>query len=146
MIGYAPPGGGVGAHIDCYDVFLLQGSGQPLWQISRQKDLQVVEGAPFKILKNFKPEREWVLNPGDVLYSPPHCAHNGVALDYCMTYSVGFRAPSAQELAVQFLMFLEDHLSVKERYRDPGLSPQRHPAQISDAILQQLIRKLGRVR
>ena len=146
MISYAPAGGGVGAHFDSYDVFLLQGSGHRLWQISAQKDLRLAEGAPLKILKNFKPEQEWVLTPGDMLYLPPHCAHNGVALDGCMTYSIGFRAPSAQELATQFLIFLQDHLDIRGMYRDPGLTPQQHPAQISEAMLRQATQMLGRIR
>ena len=145
MISYAPPGGGVGAHFDSYDVFLLQGSGRRLWQISKQKDLRLVAGAPLKILKNFKPEQEWVLGTGDMLYLPPHCAHNGVALDGCMTYSIGFRAPSAQELAIQFLIFLQDHLDIKGIYRDSGLTAQQHPAQISDAMLRQATQMLGRI-
>ena len=146
MISYAPPGGGVGAHFDSYDVFLLQGSGRRLWQISAQKDLRLVQGAPLKILKNFRPEQEWVLGQGDMLYLPPHCAHNGVALDGCMTYSIGFRAPSAQELATQFLIFLQDHLDIPGMYRDPGLAPPRHAAQISEAMLRQATQMLSRIR
>jgi len=146
MISLAPPRGGVGAHFDSYDVFLLQGSGRRLWQISTQKDLRLIEGAPLRILKNFMPEQEWVLGPGDLLYLPPHCAHNGVALDDCMTYSIGFRAPSAQELGVQFLAFVEDHLNLKAVYRDPWLTPQQHPAQISDAMLGQTIQMLRHLR
>jgi len=145
MISYAPPGGGVGAHFDSYDVFLLQGGGRRLCQISAQKDLRLTKGAPLKILKNFKPEQEWVLGPGDMLYLPPHCAHNGVALDGCMTYSIGFRAPSAQELATQFLIYLQDHLDIQGMYRDPGLTPQQHPAQISEAMLRQATQMLERI-
>jgi 50S ribosomal protein L16 3-hydroxylase len=145
MISYAPPGGGVGAHFDSYDVFLLQGGGLRLWQISAQKDLRLTKGAPLKILKNFKPEQEWVLGPGDMLYLPPHCAHNGVALDGCMTYSVGFRAPSAQEFATEFLIYLQDHLDIQGMYRDPGLTPQQHPAQISEAMLRQTTQILERI-
>jgi 50S ribosomal protein L16 3-hydroxylase len=33
MISYATTGGGVGPHVDSYDVFLLQGSGQRQWSI-----------------------------------------------------------------------------------------------------------------
>ncbi|HEY6281204.1 MAG TPA: cupin domain-containing protein [Burkholderiales bacterium] len=145
MIGYAPPGGGVGAHFDSYDVFLLQGGGRRLWQISAQNDLHLTEGAPLKVLKNFKPEQEWVLGPGDMLYLPPHCAHNGVAQDGCMTYSIGFRAPSAQELATEFLIYLQDHLDIQGMYRDPRLTSQQHPAQISEAMLRQTTQMLERI-
>jgi 50S ribosomal protein L16 3-hydroxylase len=99
MISYATDGGGVGAHFDSYDVFLLQVSGKRRWRISEQKDLSLRKGLPLKILKNFKPTQEWVLEPGDMLYLPPHVAHEGVAMGAdCMTYSIGFRSPSNEEL------------------------------------------------
>ncbi|MBY0573150.1 MAG: cupin domain-containing protein, partial [Undibacterium sp.] len=92
MISYAREGGGVGPHFDSYDVFLLQAHGQRRWQISAQKDLSLLEGMPLKILRNFKCEEEYVLEAGDMLYLPPHYAHDGVALGDCMTYSIGFKA------------------------------------------------------
>jgi 50S ribosomal protein L16 3-hydroxylase len=85
MVSYAPKGGGVGPHFDAYDVFLLQGHGHRRWQISTQADQTLIEGAPLRILKDFKVEQEWVLEPGDMLYLPPHCAHNGIAEDDRMT-------------------------------------------------------------
>jgi 50S ribosomal protein L16 3-hydroxylase len=93
MISYATDGGGVGPHFDSYDVFLLQAHGRRRWRIGKQKDLTLVEGAPLKILQNFEPEEEFVLEPGDMLYLPPRYAHDGVAEGECMTYSIGFRAP-----------------------------------------------------
>ena len=97
MISYATDGGGVGPHFDSYDVFLLQAHGQRKWRIGRQKKFELQEGVPLKILKEFKPEAEFVLNPGDMLYLPPGYAHDGVAVGECMTYSVGFRAPRSAE-------------------------------------------------
>ena len=93
MISYATDGGGVGPHFDSYDVFLLQAQGQRKWRIGRQKKFELQEGVPLKILKEFKPEAEYVLNPGDMLYLPPGYAHDGVAVGECMTYSVGFKVP-----------------------------------------------------
>jgi 50S ribosomal protein L16 3-hydroxylase len=79
MISFATPGGGVGPHFDSYDVFLLQASGRRRWKIGRQKDLTLQEGVPLKILQNFEPEQEFVLEAGDMLYLPPRYAHDGVA-------------------------------------------------------------------
>ena len=98
MVSYAPPGGGVGPHFDSYDVFLLQGLGTRRWQISTQKNLQLVDDAPLRILKDFHSTQEWVTQRGDLLYLPPRCAHDGVALEECMTLSVGFRAAMESDL------------------------------------------------
>ena len=145
MVSYAVPGGGVGAHFDSYDVFLLQGSGQRRWQISAQTDLTLVDGAPLKILQNFVPEQEWVLDPGDLLYLPPCYAHNGVAVDACTTYSIGFRASSVQEIATQFLVYMQDKLDLPGMYQDADLNWQAHPAEISDAMLDQIAGMIARV-
>src|SRR5690606_39783213 len=122
MISYATPNGGVGPHFDSYDVFLLQAHGRRRWRIGSQKDLSLVEDLPLKILKHFKPEQEFVLEPGDMLYLPPHYAHDGIAADECMTYSIGFRAPSYQELGEAFLHFMMDSIDLKGRYADPDLT------------------------
>jgi len=146
MVSYAPKGGGVGPHFDSYDVFLLQGMGHRRWQISTQADSTLVEGAPLRILKDFKVEQEWVLEPGDLLYLPPHCAHNGIAEDDCMTYSIGFRTPAYQELAEQFLVYLQDRICVEGMYADPSLKTQRHPSEISADMLQQVNNAINRVQ
>ncbi len=135
MVSYAPRSGGVGPHFDSYDVFLLQGEGRRRWRISRQRDLDLVPGAPLRILSRFRPSREWMVQPGDLLYLPPRCAHDGIAVSDCITYSIGFRAPSAQELGARFLEFLQDRLSLDGIYSDPGLQPQRRPACIADDML-----------
>ena len=138
MVTYAPKGGGVGPHFDSYDVFLLQGSGHRRWQISSQKDRSLVPGAPLRILQNFTLEHEWILEPGDMLYLPPHWAHNGIAEDDCMTYSIGFRTPSYQELGEQFLVYLQDNLCLEGMYADPDLKTQKHPSEISSDMLKQV--------
>jgi 50S ribosomal protein L16 3-hydroxylase len=137
MVSYAPAGGGVGPHFDDYDVFLLQGEGRRRWRVSRQRDLELVEGAPLKLLRRFRPQREWTLGPGDLLYLPPRHAHDGVAVGGdCITYSIGFRAPAAQELAIHFLEYLQDQLRLSGIYRDPGLKPQRRPGRIGDDFVR----------
>ncbi|MEQ1674973.1 MAG: cupin domain-containing protein [Candidatus Nitrotoga sp.] len=138
MVSFAPQGGGVGPHFDSYDVFLLQGSGHRRWQISAQKDRTLVQGAPLKILQRFKPEQEWILSPGDMLYLPPNYAHHGVAEDDCMTYSIGFRAPTYQELAEQFLVYMQDRINLAGMLTDPDLQPQIHPSEISIAMLEKI--------
>ena len=146
MVSYAPPGGGVGPHFDSYDVFLLQGEGRRRWQVSQQRDLALVDNAPLKILRNFRPTQEWELSPGDMLYLPPRCAHDGVALEECITYSVGFRAPSAQDLCARFLDYLQDHLDARGLYADPQLRPTRKPARIAPRLARDLIRLLDGAR
>jgi 50S ribosomal protein L16 3-hydroxylase len=139
MISYATNGGGVGPHFDSYDVFLLQAHGQRRWRIGRQKDLSLVEGLPLKILANFEPEEEYVLDPGDMLYLPPRWAHDGVAVGECMTYSIGFRQPNRGELARELLMRLAEDAedaAGEAAYRDPGQpaveSPGAIPSQMID--------------
>src|SRR5690242_3041955 len=146
MVSYAVPGGGVGPHVDSYDVFLLQGHGRRRWRISRQRDLSLVEGLDLKILARFRPQQEWVLEPGDVLYLPPGIAHEGVALDECLTWSIGFRAPTDAELVEGFLDFLRDRLQPAGHYRDPGARPARHPGAIPGAMLEHAAKALRSIR
>ncbi len=146
MVSYAVPGGTVGPHVDSYDVFLIQGRGRRRWQVSRQKDLDFVPGLDLKILARFEPEEEWVLEPGDMLYLPPDVAHYGIAETDCLTWSVGFRAPSDAELAAGFLDFLGERLDLEGRYGDPGLAPSRAPGRIPDALLAHVSRTLARIR
>ena len=143
MISYAVDGGGVGPHFDSYDVFLLQAHGRRRWRISSQRDRTLVSSAPLKILSAFKAQDEHVLEPGDMLYLPPGCAHEGVALGECMTYSIGFRAPSATELARGMLEHLADTVQRDGFYADPHLLPARQPAHLDDAYVRQAARLIG---
>ena len=145
MVSYAPPGGGVGPHFDSYDVFLLQGEGRRRWRVSRQRDLELVPGAPLRILRRFRPSREWLVQPGDLLYLPPRCAHDGIAVSDCITYSIGFRAPGAQELGVRFLEFLQEQIRLDGIYSDPGLKPPRRPARLADDMLKKVRNVLRRI-
>jgi len=139
MVSYAPIGGSVGAHMDSYDVFLLQGSGKRRWKINAQPDLTLVDNVPLRLLKHFVAEQEWVLEPGDMLYLPPNIAHHGISEDDdCMTYSIGFRVPKTQELIEGFLAHLQDTIQVDGLYEDADLSLQEHPAAISDAMIEKV--------
>ena len=146
MISYAADGGGVGPHFDSYDVFLLQAHGQRRWQIGAQKDLSLIEGMPLKILKNFIPEQEFVLEPGDMLYLPPQYAHDGIAIGECMTYSIGFRAASFQELGESFLNFMSDTIDLPGRYSDPGLQASTKPAEIGKEMLETVIAQIRKIQ
>jgi len=135
MVSYASKGGGVGPHFDSYDVFLLQGSGRRRWQISSQTDRSLRTDVPLKILTNFKSEQEWILEEGDMLYLPPGYAHNGIAeSDHCVTWSIGFRAPTYQELMDAYLDHLRDSLTVAGRYADVRRSAVTQPAFIDAGL------------
>ena len=137
MVSYASPGGGVGPHFDSYDVFLLQAHGHRRWRIGRQKDSRLQPGVPMKILRHFAPEHSYDLAPGDMLYLPPGYAHDGVALDECMTYSIGFRAPGSGELAAEMLQRLgqdASDLMPTQTYRDAAQSAVSAPGAIPEAL------------
>jgi len=146
MVSFAPPGGGVGPHFDSYDVFLIQGLGRRRWEISAQTDLELVADAPLRILKRFQAEQSWELEPGDMLYLPPKYAHNGIALSDCMTWSIGFRAPTTQEIATEFLAYMADNLDLDGRYADPDLRPSRHPGRIPADMQRQLAAMIRRIK
>ena len=131
MISYATDGGGVGPHVDQYDVFLLQAEGRRRWRIAPPGDTRIVPGASLRILAAFEPTEEWVLEPGDLLYLPPGWGHDGVAEGPCMTYSVGFRAPSRQEFLSAFLAAAaECPGGADPRFGDRGRLPEASPARI----------------
>jgi len=146
MISWASDGAGVGPHCDSYDVFLLQAAGRRRWRISTQRDRELLPDAPLKILRNFTPEHEWVLEPGDMLYLPPGCAHDGVAEGECMTYSIGFRAPSAAELTRGYLEHLADTIVRSGMYADPGLKPARAAAAIPEDYLDRALGLIGKLQ
>ncbi len=146
MVSFATDGGGVGPHFDSYDVFLLQAEGQRRWQISPQKDLSLVDGLPLKILSKFEPAEEFVLEPGDMLYLPPHYAHDGVAIGDCQTYSIGFRAPAYQELGEAFLQFMADSIDLPGRYADADLEPSGKPAEIPQHMIGTIADELNKMQ
>ena len=125
MVSYATPGGGVGPHVDSYDVFLLQAGGRRRWRVGK---------------------KEYIARPGDLLYLPPLVEHDGVALDECYTYSIGFRAPRGAELGAAFLDWLHERGLPDALYEDPGLSPARHPARIPAEMLSFAEKTLKRIR
>ncbi|MDQ0032767.1 50S ribosomal protein L16 3-hydroxylase [Variovorax boronicumulans] len=150
MISYASDTGGVGAHFDSYDVFLLQAQGRRRWSIGKQGDLRLQPDVPLKILENFEPEESFVLEPGDMLYLPPKYAHEGVAVgDDCMTFSIGLRSSALGELGADLLARMAQAYSEDledagpaelARYRDPTQPAVDAPAAMPTA-LQDFARK-----
>jgi 50S ribosomal protein L16 3-hydroxylase len=155
MISIATDGGGVGPHVNSYDVFLLQGHGRRRWRISRQTDLSLQPGIPVTVLQNFEAEEEYILEPGDMLYLPPHVAHDGVALGDCMTISIGFRAPTMATLACGMLECANDQIManlgdmggmyayppisgarLSATFQDPGAPATVHPAALPDSLIK----------
>jgi len=141
MVSYATDGGGVGPHFDQYDVFLIQGHGRRRWRVGQHctGDSPLLPHEDLRLLAEFEATDEWLLEPGDILYVPPGIAHDGVAVgDDCMTYSIGFRAPSRSELIADFADDLVAEMEDDDRYTDPGLRAQSNPGEISAAALDTL--------
>ena len=138
MVSYAVDGGGVGAHFDHYDVFLVQGLGRRRWEVGAlcDDDTPLLAHEGLRLLADFQPTEQWVLEPGDILYVPPGVAHRGTAVgDDCMTYSIGFRAASRAELIEGWAEDIAADLPDSDRYSDPGLELQDNPGEIrADAI------------
>ncbi|QLC21182.1 cupin domain-containing protein [Parasphingopyxis sp. CP4] len=141
MVSIAADQGGVGPHFDQYDVFLIQGHGRRKWQIGGRCDeaSTLRPHDDLRLLEDFAAEEEWILEPGDILYIPPGIAHNGIAVgDNCMTYSIGFRAPSRSELIAHWADSILDELDDDDRYADPDLREQENPGEIDPAAIDRL--------
>ena len=164
MISIAGAGGGVGPHVDSYDVFLLQAYGQRRWRIGRQKDLSLQPNLPLKVLQNFVPEHEYVLDVGDMLYLPPQMAHDGIAVGQCMTISIGFKSPSQADLACGMLEAAADQIMARSGraagpyadpplgvprytalYRDPDQPAVQTPASLPEALVAAALAAVGKV-
>jgi len=136
QVSYAPPGGNAGPHVDNYDVFLIQGYGQRRWQISHTpapEDAAFEPDLDIALLQDFVPDTEWILSPGDLLYLPPRLPHWGVAVDHCMTYSVGFRAPTAQDILYGLMDAVQSEGAV--RFADAERAPSKYPGRIEASDL-----------
>ncbi|MDO5057301.1 MAG: cupin domain-containing protein [Lautropia sp.] len=148
MVSFAAPGGSVGAHIDNYDVFLLQGVGHRRWQIDTRPDPDdsYRDDVPLRLLRHFDPDQDWVLKPGDMLYLPPGVPHHGIAEDACLTISVGLRAPSSAELLEDYIDTLTFEADERVRYVDPDLAVPADPYEIDDAAIGRVMTALQRLR
>ena len=139
MVSFAPEGGSVGPHLDNYDVFLLQVQGRRHWHINEgdYSEDDFIEGLDLKILSEFETQEDWILEPGDMLYLPPGVAHHGIALDNCLTYSIGFRAPSLKELLSAYTVSFNEHAK-DTFYTDPDLKLQDASGEIRPDDIQSL--------
>ena len=148
MVSFAAPGGSVGAHVDQYDVFLLQAAGQRRWQIDTRQNppLAYRDDVELRLLSDFDPGHDWVLGPGDMLYLPPGVPHHGVAEDACLTFSFGMRAPSSAELLGDLVDTLTAEADDSLRYHDPDLTPPSDPGEIDADAMARVVRALDEIR
>ena len=148
MVSFAAPGGSVGAHVDQYDVFLLQAQGHRRWQIDASENpaLDFRNDVDLRLLQRFTPSHEWLVGPGDMLYLPPGVPHHGVAEDPCLTFSIGMRAPAAAELLGDFVDTLAAEADDGLRYRDPDLAVPADPNEIDAAAMQRVVEALNVLR
>ncbi|MCK4866181.1 MAG: cupin domain-containing protein [Gammaproteobacteria bacterium] len=140
MASYAAPDGSVGPHIDQYDVFLLQAKGRRKWMINETpvREDNFEENIPLKLIKEFKAETEWVLEAGDMLYLPANIAHYGIGMEDCMTFSIGFRAPSHAELLSSYVDEYLTDLNDNLRYQDPDLLPEQNNGEITSDVINKV--------
>jgi len=148
MVSFAAPGGSVGAHVDQYDVFLLQAQGQRRWLIDAGESpaLDFRDDTELKLLREFNPTHDWVLEPGDMLYLPPNVPHHGIAETPCLTFSFGMRAPSVAELMGDWIDTLLADADDSLRYADPDLTPARDPSEIDAAAMTRVVAALNALR
>ena len=148
MVSFAATGGSVGAHVDQYDVFLLQAQGHRRWQIDAGPNppLAFRDDVELKLLREFTPTHDWVLGPGDMLYLPPGVPHHGIAVDPCLTFSVGMRAPSAAELLGDFVDTLAADADEAVRYRDPDLVVPADPNEVDEDAMRRVVDGLNALR
>ena len=144
MISWAAPGGGVGPHVDDYDVFLLQGPGRRRWQTGAPSGWKLDPDEDLRIIEDFRATDDWTLEPGDMLYLPPGVPHWGTAVDECMTYSIGFLAPRHEQLTQNFLAYLaqKPEASPEGIYADPDLRARAHAGEVDDDAVARVERVL----
>ncbi len=134
MISYAEDGGSVGPHIDNYDVFLIQAEGVRRWQIDENAvvgERKLIADCELAILEEFSTTREWLVEPGDLLYLPPGLPHYGVARGQCMSISVGLRAPADHELIGDLADEIAARCHESQRVTDRERAPTTQPGQLS---------------
>lgn len=145
MISYAPEGGTVGPHLDQYDVFIVQAQGHRRWQVNTQavSESNQLDNVNLKIQKDFSAEQEWLLAPGDVIYIPPGVSHYGVAADDCLSFSIGFRAPSHTEMLTSFVDFISHDLPKNKTFKDAYLECQQSSNEIKAATIDNVRNQLA---
>lgn len=137
MISVAAPGGSVGPHSDNYDVFLCQTDGRREWRVAAaDAGLARVEHGELSLLEPFEVDNALVSRPGDVLYLPPGVPHWGIAIDLCVTLSIGMRAPEWADFE-RLAGAAPTSAAERRFYSDPDLEPgEARPGRISGAALR----------
>ncbi|MEM0910075.1 MAG: cupin domain-containing protein [Pseudomonadota bacterium] len=134
MVSFSVDNAGVGPHVDEYDVFIVQGKGRRRWQIGNPCDATTILPHPLlKQIDGFTPRIDVELETGDAVYIPPKHPHHGVALEPCMNYSIGFRAPTDAELVTGLLDEMGPS-TVQTRYSDPYLETLRDTSSSPSAV------------
>lgn len=145
MVSFSTEGGTIGGHIDSYHVFLVQGQGSRRWTIGREPvmDEEYIDGLDLKILKDPVDGNSVEVTSGDVLYVPPHFAHEGTTLDDALTFSVGFLGPKLSELYDAYSQYLADHDALDHRYTGKDLSADSSGFTLSVDAVETLRDHLG---
>lgn len=139
MISFSVPGGGVGPHIDQYDVFIIQGMGSRRWRVGDK--LPMRQFCPHPALLHvdpFTPIIDEDLAPGDILYIPPGFPHDGITHVTALNYSVGFRGPNGRDLLSSFADYALENDLGGEHYSDPDLTCRDHPGRVEGYELDRL--------
>ncbi len=146
MVSYAAPGGSVGPHYDSYDVFLLQGTGARQWKVGMPRSMELLPNQELRILKSFVPDGTCQMQTGDMLYLPPKYGHHGVALEPCLTYSIGFKSPRYDHVKSEFLHYLNQEIELPGFFEDPNRRQTQVPALIPTDLLQSIDQKISKIR
>jgi len=145
MVSYSTAGGSIGGHIDSYHVFLVQGQGARSWTVGHEPifDEVYIEGLDLKILKDPIDGDTVEVTSGDVLYIPPHFAHQGTTIDDALTFSVGFLGPKLSELYIAYAQHLAENDTLDHRYIGEGLNADSSGFNVSIDAVQALRDQLG---
>jgi len=117
MCSYSSKGSKINAHIDNYNVLILQVSGTRKWLIDETPDKTYVEGASIKVLKNFNPKHEIILTPGDIVFIPPHVAHEGHSIEDSLSLSIGFKSLEDQDMMESYLLHLMEFIKSEDFFK-----------------------------
>ena len=143
MVSYAAPGGGVGPHIDLYDVFICQGSGKRRWRVGEKgPHRQFAAHASLLHTDPFDPIIDVELLPGDILYIPPGFPHDGVTLESSMSFSVGYRSKSASDVFSGLADYLIDQELGQELLCDPQRTLCQHQGHINSSDVAAMMSQL----
>ncbi|MEI8027379.1 MAG: cupin domain-containing protein [Pseudomonadota bacterium] len=145
MVSYAANGGGVGPHVDYYDVFLVQAMGRRHWKIGKLLDHEPEyrEDLDLRIMKEFHPVEDWILEPGDILYLPPMVPHDGVAIGEAMTFSMGFRSPAYDEMLAAWSRSIGVDMLENQRFHGGQWKPTSKPGEITYEAVKEVIQILN---